>query len=302
LAFALEARLFRNLHYIGAHVMAIPDLLRHVALALSAVFASGVAVYVVVSFVMMRTHTGKRPFGEALREAMRETLWATLTQPLLPLYYFVGRKLGDGGGPVPVVLVHGYSQNRVDFLRIARVLARRGSGPLFGFNYAWFARVPKSAARLASFIEEVRRETGADEVDLVCHSLGGLVAMEHLRLHGVAARVRRCVTIASPHAGVPWQGPIVGACGHDLREGCELARVHAETALGVPCLSIYSTHDNVVHPPATSTLAHRGGRDHVVPHLSHLAILFSPEVANEVAGFLGADAEEAEQVAGEVAA
>ncbi|WP_218275531.1 hypothetical protein, partial [Pseudomonas sp. MPR-R3A] len=92
----------------------------------------------------------------------------------------------------------------------------------------------------------VCRERGVERVDLVCHSLGGVVATEYLR-HG-GARVRRCVTIASPHAGVAWRGPIIGACADELRAGSDHALARAEHALPVPCLSIFSTHDNVVHP------------------------------------------------------
>jgi pimeloyl-ACP methyl ester carboxylesterase len=262
------------------------DLLRYAALVCALCLTVGIVVYIGASFVLMRPHTERRPFAIAAREALREATWAVLTQPLLPLFYFVGRRMGDGGGEVPVVLVHGYSQNRVDFLGVARALTRGGSGPLFGFNYAWFRRLAPSARDLARFVERTVRETGASEVDLVCHSQGGLVAMEYLSgVHGTP-RVRRCVTIASPHAGIEYRGPIVGWCAADLRKGADFVRAHASRPLTVPTLSICSSHDNVVHPPSTSALAHRGGRDVVVPHRSHLAILFDRDVAREVVAFL----------------
>ena len=251
----------------------------------AACLAVGIVGYVGGSFVLMRAHTEPRPLGRVAREALREILWAALTQPLLPLFYFVGRRLARGEG-VPIVMVHGYSQNRVDFLLLARSCARAGLGPVYGFNYPWFGTVHGSAARLARFVDDVKRETGAAHVDLVAHSLGGLVAVEYLRAHGGAAQVRRLVTIASPHAGVPWRGPILGACGPQMREGCAFLEEHARTPLDVPCLSVYSTHDNVVHPPRTSALAHRGAVDRAVEHVGHLTILFDPEVARACCDFL----------------
>jgi pimeloyl-ACP methyl ester carboxylesterase len=262
------------------------DLLRHLALYGAGAFGFGVAVYVAVSFVMMRQHTEARGGLVALREAAREAFWAAVVQPLVPLFYVVGRRMGGRGGGVPVVLVHGYTQNRANFLRIAFALLRAGSGPLYGFNYPWWSTVPANAVRLARFVERVRAETGAREVDLVCHSLGGVVAMEYLASAGERHGIRRCVTIASPLAGVVWRGPIIGACASQLRHGCEFLRAHAATPLAVPCLSVYSTHDNVVHPPSTSTLEHRGGKDHVVAHVPHLSILFAPAVSRAVTGFL----------------
>ncbi len=249
----------------------------------------GIFVYVAGSFLLMRAHVAPRPHHRALREALREAMWAWRTQPLLPLYYFVGHRLapapgknaGTGAG-TPVVVVHGYTQNRVDFLGLARACRRAGVGPVYGINYPWFGSIRGNARRLSRFIERVARETGAPRVDLVAHSLGGLVAMEYLHTDG-SARVRRIVTIASPHAGVPWQGPIPGKAGDSMRAGLV---AHASKPVPVPCLSLYSTHDNVVHPPSTSELAHRGAQDRAFEHTGHLSILFAEEVQEAVIEFL----------------
>jgi pimeloyl-ACP methyl ester carboxylesterase len=252
----------------------------YVAASAVLAFAGGIFVYVAGSFALMRAHVDRRSARRHLVEALRETAWAALTQPLLPLFYLVGRRLVRGRG-TPIVVVHGYSQNRVDFLRIARACAQAGLGPVYGFNYPWFASVHANARRLTRFCDDVRRETGAARVDLVAHSLGGLVAIEYLHQAGPDA-VRRLVTIASPHAGLAWRGPILAAGGSQLRRGSAFLVERATRAVPVPCLSIYSSHDNLVHPPATAMLARRGARDHVVPHVGHLAILFDPEVARAV--------------------
>ncbi len=249
----------------------------------------GILVYVVGSFLMMRAHVEPRPATRTLREALREVWWATLTQPLVPLYYFVGRRLAAGVG-TPVVAIHGYTQNRVNFLALARACARGGVGPVYGFNYPWFASIHGNAARLARFVERVARETGAPRVDLVAHSLGGLVALEYIAADGMGGRdrVRRLVTIASPHAGVAWQGPILGAAGSSMRAGSPFLVERADQPVAVPCLSIYSTHDNIVHPPSTSELTHRGAQDLTVDHVGHLTILFEPKVVQAVVDFLRA--------------
>jgi predicted alpha/beta hydrolase family esterase len=159
---------------------------------------------------------------------------------------------------------------------------------MFGFNYPWFSTITNNAARLERFVERVCKETGSTTVDLVCHSMGGLVAIEMMRdeVRRESLKVRRCVTIASPHAGVMWQGPLLGFGAGSLRRGSKLLEAHAEHKLTVPCLSVYSTHDNIVHPKESSSLALRGGRDVEVDGPAHLAILFSPKVAEHVAEFL----------------
>ena len=51
-------------------------------------------------------------------------------------------------------------------------------------------------------------------------------------------------------------------------------------------LSVFSSHDNIVHPKETSHLAKRGGRDVEVEGFAHLSLLFAPAVAEHVASFL----------------
>ena len=237
----------------------------------------------------MGRHVGERHYHHSLRELLRELLIAGLTQPILPLFYLIGHRMQRGkAGGVPIVFVHGYMQNRVGFLGLARALARKGRGPMFGFNYPWFASIAWNARRLERFVEHVCKETGSSAVDLVCHSMGGLVAMEMMRdeARRASVKVRRCVTIATPHAGVMWQGPLLGIGATSLRRGSKLLEAHAAVKLDVPCLSVFSSHDNVVHPKESSSLALRGGRDIEVDGPAHLAILFSPKVAEHVGSFL----------------
>lgn len=252
----------------------------------------GVLVYTLASFGLSLPHTERRPLTTACREVGRELALAMLTQPFLPLFYLFGHRMpprlvtADATEGVPVVFVHGYFHNRIGFLALSLALARRGIGPFYGFNYPWFVTIESNAERLRRFVERVRQETGSVAVDLVCHSMGGLVAMEMLRASGGQGGVRRLVTIATPHAGVAWRGPIPGLGAGSLRRGSKLLETHASFAPEVPVLSVFSTHDNVVHPKETSHLAKRGGRDVEVEGRGHLSILFSPVVAEHVAGFL----------------
>lgn len=254
----------------------------------------GIVVYTLGSFALMRGYADPRPWRSTVLELAREGFVAFATQPLLPLFYFVGRRMDGfllraaGEGKTPIVFVHGYMQNRVGFLGLARALSRRGLGPLYGFNYPWHLPIEDSAARLERFVRAVREETGAAAVDLVCHSMGGLVAMEMMRdeARRSTLAVRRIVTIASPHGGVAFRGPLLGASGASMRRGSKLLEAHAGAVVAVPTLAVYSTHDNIVHPKQTSSLALRGGSDFEVEGAGHLAVLFSPLVAERVADFL----------------
>ncbi len=264
----------------------LTPILTYAAAGLAAATTVGVLLYLVVSFFLMRAHVPARPFRATLRELIRETWWVVLTQPLIPLYYLRGHAMGGDGPGDAIVFVHGYFQNRANFVGVARAIRRAGLGPMFGFNYPWVLRVEKNAARLAKFVEKVCAASGREHVSLVAHSLGGLVALEYLQSEEGARRVRKCVTIASPHAGVPWRGPILGEVGRQMRSGSTFMTDRAGRKLAIPTLSIYSTHDNMVHPATTSQLVARGGVDLAVEGPGHLSILFDPKVASAVVDFL----------------
>lgn len=253
------------------------------AVALLGLVLGSVLVYVLVTFATTWAHVPKRSVLVALGYALREAALAVIVTLLFPFYLAAGARRGKGARPV--VLVHGYTQDRADFVYLSHFLRARGLGPVYGFNYFSFSDIRTSAARLARFLERVCRETGSGAADSVCHSMGGLVA--RACIERAPSRVRRCVTIASPHHGVRYPGPILGRGGQQLRAGTRLLAELDAAPLSVPTLSVFSTHDNIVAPAREcASLEPLGGRDFVVDQVGHLTILFDWRVAAAVAEFL----------------
>jgi pimeloyl-ACP methyl ester carboxylesterase len=84
-----------------------------------------------------------------------------------------------------------------------------------GVAHSTVANVPD----LRAFVREVLRFTGAKQVDIVGHSLGGTLAREWMRQDHAYKLVGRLVTIASPNHGIIncspnplnyWQAPALG--------------------------------------------------------------------------------------------
>ena len=217
----------------------------------TAVWVCG-AIYVAVSYVEAARFLPDRSLSDLLRAVLRESWLVLWTQPLLIWFQFFGRRLGSGGGVVPVVLVHGYFQNRVDFLYLARRLRAAGSGPLYACNFFWPQSLERSSVNVAGFVAQVCAETGATAVDLVTHSTGGLFALDLIAEQPHV--VRRAALIALPARGVPWRGPVLGKSGSQLRTGSLYQTKRSTKVAGTPVVSIYSAHDNIVHPVQTSRL------------------------------------------------
>lgn len=185
---------------------------------------------------------------------------------------------------IPVVLVHGYYSNRGYFRHLVGRLEARGAHPVFTPCFtSIFASIEHFAAELQTEIERICAATGAPQVVLVCHSMGGLAARSYLALHG-AARVRKLVTIASPHGGTALARLGAGRNARQMRRGsaflAALREHEGAAAPGCAAISIYTPQDNLVAPPASSVLP--WARNVALPGLGHMEILRSERLALEV--------------------
>ena len=184
----------------------------------------------------------------------------------------------------PVVLVHGYYSNRGYFRNLVRSLEARGAAPVFTPCFtSVFASIERFAAELQVEIEHICAATGAAQVILVCHSMGGLAARCYLSRHG-SSRVRKLVTIASPHGGTVLARFGGGEHGRQMRRGSAFLvalREHEGTqGPGCATTSVYSPQDNLVAPPRSSVLP--WARNVALAGWGHVEILRSPQLARLV--------------------
>src|SRR4051812_13764803 len=150
-------------------------------------------------------------------------------------------------GPRPILVLHGYAMNRANFLPLAFRLARAGLGPVIGFEYWTLGRTAAAARQLGWFIDQVCAATGATEVDLIGHSMGGMVGRYYVSLAGGDGVVRNLVTIGSPHTGTEISR--VGI-GHPTRE----------LVLGSPLLTRLAAAPPPVRTRVTAVWDRRRGR------------------------------------------
>ncbi|MCR4279312.1 MAG: alpha/beta hydrolase [Candidatus Zambryskibacteria bacterium] len=76
------------------------------------------------------------------------------------------------------------------------------NGSLFDLPYDWRKDIDVSALSLKEKIDEVKTQTGAEEVDLVVHSMGGLVVKKYLKDYG-GDSIGKFIDIGTPHTGSP---------------------------------------------------------------------------------------------------
>ncbi len=74
---------------------------------------------------------------------------------------------------------------------------------LFFFPYDWRLSNAHTAQLLAARIDEVLAQTGATKVDIIAHSMGGLVVKEYIRTHETEPKIDKLLFLGTPHLGSP---------------------------------------------------------------------------------------------------
>lgn len=104
----------------------------------------------------------------------------------------------------PLLMVHGVFFRDFEHLnywgRIPEALEKNGAKIYYG-NHQSAASVENSAKELAKRIQEVIKESGAEKVNLIAHSKGGLDCRYALSELGAAPFVASLTTINTPHRG-----------------------------------------------------------------------------------------------------
>ncbi|MFI1468235.1 esterase/lipase family protein [Streptomyces wuyuanensis] len=200
----------------------------------------------------------------------------------------------------PAVLLHGFVDNRSVFVLLRRALVRQGGRHVESLNYSPLTCDIRTAAELLGrHVEEICARTGRQRIDIVGHSLGGLIARYYVQRLGGDHRVRTLVTLGTPHAGTS-VAPLASA--HPIvRQMRPDSAVIEELRLPAPgCrtrfVSFWSDLDQIMVPLETARLEHPDliVRNVRVSGIGHLALPVHPAVAAGIREALESPGVEAE--------
>ena len=159
----------------------------------------------------------------------------------------------------PVVLVHGFLGDPTNFLLLRSYLWSCGVRNFASFSYPPRLDYQRLACRLGRAIDDLCGATGVPQVDVVGHSLGGLISRYLIEMEG-GGRIRRLVTLGSPYFASP---------------------------LPPQELAIFAASDPFIPPPHPVYGPRAGdGGIVIVPECGHWGLLYHPHAMREATAFL----------------
>jgi pimeloyl-ACP methyl ester carboxylesterase len=196
-------------------------------------------------------------------------------------------------GKRPVVCVHGLSGHPQNFFGLRLFLRLLGRTRFYAFGYDDSLPLEKSAADLAGAVAEIVRVNDLQsdaKIDLVAHSMGGIVARLALLDPQFASRIETFITIASPHGGTLAARFLATPRALDLRPDSVLwKRLSDQTPWPGPpryprLIAFWSSSDVMMLPATTATL--QGADNREVNNVSHTGYLTRPRVLRQICAAL----------------
>lgn len=211
-----------------------------------------------------------------------------LSAPLALLPSWPRRPITAGPPQPPVLLVPGYGLHRIGFIPMAAYLRRRKNRWVWAVNNpAWRDDIPAFAAALEKTVERIRKLSGAQQVDIIGHSMGGIVAAHYINTSG-AGIVRRLVTL-----GTPWRGTrmhIFGIGRQSRSLGPSSPLIAAATPVAAPVTALWTKTDSVILP--TDHASFDGATGIELLNQGHVAMMFSLKTMRAVEEALSGGGEE----------
>lgn len=192
--------------------------------------------------------------------------------------------------PTPILFIHGVFHNRATFAYLTQRLNWQGFKRIKEVNFLTGLRSIQSMAEQTAFhVRQLQNEFQINEIDIIAHSMGGLVARQYIQSLGGDGRVRNLITLGTPHQGTNLSR--VFPLKH-LRELSPKSHFISKlNAQPIPkttqVLSISGELDFMIHPQEHAQWP--GVRNICLPGVGHAGLLFSKRVFGLIQSRLSQD-------------
>jgi triacylglycerol lipase len=190
----------------------------------------------------------------------------------------------------PVIFVHGYTGSASNWTTAISLFRAAGysSNELFAYEYNSYGDNVTNARGLATYVNTVRSRTGAAQVDIVNHSMGGLVSLWYVKQLGGAQYVRHLASLAGANHGTTSAGAcLIYVTCQQMYPGSSFINTLSagdETPGSTRYGTWYSPCDGIIIPYTSTVLS--GATNNYVACQTHIGYLTDAVVLGQVRSFL----------------
>lgn len=199
------------------------------------------------------------------------------------------RVLSCAAAGTPILLVHGYLHDSTAWIYQRKKLAKAGLGPIYTMNLKNpFSSIVVHAEQVAQKTAQIEQETGRSDLILIGHSMGGLVASWYATQLASPTQVTDVITLGSPFSGTHLAKIGIGPNAREMERHSVFLQA-LQQAIANSATRFYhiaSTVDEIIMPADSAILPTHPDKQAIFDDVGHLALLFSPRVADQIAGWL----------------
>ncbi len=178
---------------------------------------------------------------------------------------------------IPVFLIPDFILTKSSMYMLFFMLRNRGFENIFILNpIPLFGKIEEISDNISKNIKEICEVLGKNEIVLVGHSVGGIVAKYiTYKEDELGLRVNRCITLGTPHVGtkLAYLFPLAKSV-KQITPNSTLIRLLYDSRIAERIISIIGEFDEFVFPT--------GNNQVILKNSGHFSVLFSTEVADVI--------------------
>ncbi len=181
---------------------------------------------------------------------------------------------------LPILFVHGILHNRATFAWLVQRLALAGWRDFREMNLmTTFHSIPRMAEQVGEAVENLRARYRVPQVNIIAHSLGGIISRYYIQLEGGDGLVKNLITLGTPHRGTELSKLSILSNVRELNpESAIIRRLNAGPPPKVTQgLAISGQLDVMIRPRSNAWW--KGVRNVELKKVGHAGLLFSGRVA-----------------------
>ncbi len=201
-----------------------------------------------------------------------------------PLTYFLSLfpyELSWQGKGTPLLLIHGYLNSSLVWFYHGRRFQKNGLGPVYTVLLGKpFSSIREYAKKVEEKVAHIQNATGKNDLILVGHSMGGIVAAYYALKLAKKTNVKAVLTMGSPFHGTKVAKIAFGECAHEMAPSSILLNEIAEERRRKPNIPFYciaTSLDHIVVPPSSALMGEDPHNEIVLDSCGHSSLLFSKE-------------------------